>query len=73
MKTIMTQLYATFGIDDTSSNMRITSFTEDGNQLVININSDRDPGVFYLFNRGLDGSSQVFVSWQLPNAKLIQT
>ncbi|UTP71728.1 prolyl oligopeptidase family serine peptidase [Alteromonas sp. LMIT006] len=57
MKTIMTQLYATFGIDDTSSNMRITSFTEDGNQLVFNISSDRDPGVFYLFNRGLDGSS----------------
>lgn len=56
MKTIMTQLYATFGIDDTSSNMRITSFTEDGNKLVVSISSDRDPGVFYLFNRGLDGS-----------------
>ncbi len=56
MKTIMAQLFATFGIDDTKSNMNITSFTEDGNKMVLNITSDRDPGVFYLFNRGLDGS-----------------
>lgn len=56
MKTIMTQLFATFGIDDTSTNMRITSFTRDNNKMVISMSSDRDPGVFYLFNRGLDGS-----------------
>ena len=56
MKKIMMQMYATFGIDETSSNLLVTSFTKDGNKMVFKISSDRDPGVFYLFNRGLDGS-----------------
>jgi dipeptidyl aminopeptidase/acylaminoacyl peptidase len=57
LKTIMMQLYATFGVSEESSNLRITSFTRDLNQVVFSMNSDRDPGVFYLFNRGLDGSA----------------
>lgn len=56
MKQIMMQLYATFGVDDEKTDVRISSFTEDGNKLVFNLSSDRDPGAFYLFNRGLDGS-----------------
>lgn len=56
MKKIMMQLYATFGVDDEKTDVRISSFTEDGNQLVFTLSSDRDPGAFYLFNRGLDGS-----------------
>ena len=56
MKNIMMQLFATFGVDETTANVNISSFTEDGNKLVFQISSDRDPGVFYLFNRGLDGS-----------------
>jgi dipeptidyl aminopeptidase/acylaminoacyl peptidase len=63
MKKIMTQLYVSMGIDDLSSDISISSFTEDGNQLVFNVRSDRDPGVFYLFNRGLDGSE--------PNIKML--
>ena len=57
MKKIMLQMYATFGIDETTSDLLVTSFTKDGNKMVFKISSDRDPGVFYLFNRGLDGSS----------------
>lgn len=56
MKKIMMQMYATFGIDETNSDLLVTSFTKDGNKMVFKISSDRDPGVFYLFNRGLDGS-----------------
>ena len=56
MKKIMMQMYATFGIDETTSDLLVTSFTKDGNKMVFKISSDRDPGVFYLFNRGLDGS-----------------
>lgn len=57
MKTIMTQLFATFGVNDENTDISISSFTSDGNKLVFKLMSDRDPGVFYLFNRGIDGSS----------------
>lgn len=56
MKQVITQLYASLGIDDTTSNIGISSYTDDGNKLIVTVSSDRDPGVFYLFNRGLDGS-----------------
>ena len=57
MKTIMAQLFATFGVNDENTDISISSFTSDGNKLVFKLMSDRDPGVFYLFNRGIDGSS----------------
>lgn len=70
MKKIMTQLYVSMGIDDATSDIRISSFTEDNNKLVFNISSDRDPGVFYLFNRGLDGSTPGIKLLSIANDQL---
>jgi dienelactone hydrolase len=56
MKKVITQLYASLGVDPKTTDIRISSYTDDGNQLIVRLSSDRDPGVFYLFNRGLDGS-----------------
>ncbi|NMH59160.1 alpha/beta hydrolase family protein [Alteromonas ponticola] len=57
MRRVFAQLYATFEVTDESSNIQIHSATEDGNQIIFSVSSDRDPGVFYLYNRGLDGSA----------------
>ncbi len=56
MKKLMTLLYASFNVDEKTTDIQITSFTDDGNQLLVKMSSDKDPGIFYLFNRGLDGS-----------------
>mgnify|MGYP001585122746 CR=1 len=56
LKQIVTQLLSALQLDDASSDLRITSFTKNGNQLVFRVSSDRNPGIFYHFNRGLDGS-----------------
>ncbi len=56
MEQMMNQLYATFGVNDENTDINISSFTEDGNKLVFRLTSDKDPGAFYLFNRGIDGS-----------------
>lgn len=56
MKRLYTQLYASLGVDDENSDLTITSWTNDGNKLIFNVTSDKDPGIYYLFNRGLDGS-----------------
>lgn len=69
-KKIMMQLYASMGIDDETSDIRITSFTEDGGKLVFNVRSDRDPGVFYLFNRGIDGSKPNIRMLSLANEQI---
>lgn len=69
-KKIMMQLYVSMGIDDETSDIRITSFTEDGGKLVFNVRSDRDPGVFYLFNRGIDGSKPNIRMLSLANEQI---
>jgi dipeptidyl aminopeptidase/acylaminoacyl peptidase len=56
MKKIMEQLFVSFGLTQEEATINITSITKDGNKVIFNVNSDRDPGTFYLFNRGLDGS-----------------
>ena len=56
MRKVLGQLFATFSVAHDSSNITFNSVTENGNKLVLNLSSDKDPGVFYLFNRGLDGS-----------------
>ncbi|MGB3725361.1 MAG: prolyl oligopeptidase family serine peptidase [Glaciecola sp.] len=53
MKKIMSQLYGAFGVTETDVDIGITSSTEDGNTVVFQVASDKDPGVFYLFDRGL--------------------
>jgi dipeptidyl aminopeptidase/acylaminoacyl peptidase len=70
MKKIMMQLYVSMGMDDETSDIRISSFTEDGDKLVFNVKSDRDPGVFYLFNRGFDGSKPNIRMLSLANEKI---
>lgn len=57
LRTVLKQLYATFNVTDESSNIRIHSVSEDGNFIIFNLSSDKDPGVFYLFNQGLNGGS----------------
>ena len=69
-KKIMMQLYVSMGIDDETSDIRITSFTEDGGKLIFNVRSDRDPGVFYLFNRGIDGSKPNIRMLSLANEQI---
>jgi len=56
MEKMMNQLYASFGGTQEDMDISITSMSEDENLVVLNVSSDRDPGAFYLFNRGLDGS-----------------
>lgn len=56
MKRLITQLYASLGVNDENADVNITSWTSDGNKLIVNVSSDKDPGVYYIFNRGLDGS-----------------
>jgi dipeptidyl aminopeptidase/acylaminoacyl peptidase len=70
MKKIMMQLYVSMGMDDETSDIRISSFTEDGDKLVFNVKSDRDPGVFYLFNRGFDGSKPNIRMLSLANEQI---
>jgi dipeptidyl aminopeptidase/acylaminoacyl peptidase len=70
MKKIMLQLYASMNINDENADIFISSFTKDGNKLVFNVNSDRDPGVFYLFNRGLDGSTPSIKLLSIANDKI---
>ncbi len=56
-KEVVTQIYAAFEGDSTSLKTVGRSFTEDGNATLIHVSTDKDPGQFYLFNRGLDGST----------------
>ena len=70
MKKIMMQLYVSMGMDDETSDIRISSFTADGDKLVFNVKSDRDPGVFYLFNRGFDGSKPNIRMLSLANEQI---
>lgn len=56
MEKMMKQLYASFGVTQEDVDINVTSMSKDENLVVLNVDSDRDPGAFYLFNRGLDGS-----------------
>jgi dipeptidyl aminopeptidase/acylaminoacyl peptidase len=55
MKQVMDQLHGAFGVSETDTDIGVTSITSDGNTVVFSVSSDRDPGVFYVFDRGLNG------------------
>ncbi len=54
---ISSDIHSAFGTDHSSLNMTIYSLSGDENKVVFHASSDQDPGQFYLFNRGKDGST----------------